>query len=278
MARPINAADHTQRMVHTLTVRKKIGLWVITLIVPLSAIILGLYGPIPQSLSYHAFADKRTIWGIPHFLDVISNLAFILVGSMGLYESLVRKTILWREENRSSYIVFFIGVALVGVGSGFYHLAPSNASLVWDRIPMTIAIMALVSIVIGEYVSARWASILLFPLLAVGILSVVYWYWTESTGNGDLRPYALVQFLPMIVIPVILLCFDSASTTSIGYWLLLSAYVIAKIFEHFDSEIFSASGWASGHTLKHLTAAVGIYLLLMSFRQRATLNEPLHSS
>jgi hypothetical protein len=133
---------------------------------------------------------------------------------------------------------------------------------------MTIAIMALVSIVIGEFVSPRVGAILLIPLVTIGILSVLYWYWTETTGNGDLRPYVLVQFLPMIVIPVILVCFDSVFIKTGGYWLLLSAYVIAKLCEHFDREIFHVAGVVSGHTLKHLAAAVGIYLLLVSFRRR----------
>ena len=239
-----------------------------TLMTLAAVIALGIHGPIPQSQSYHAFADKRAIWGIPNFFDVISNLAFVLVGLLGLYESFVSNTIKMVTENRVSYTVFFIGVALVGVGSGYYHLAPSNESLVWDRIPMTIAIMALVSIVISELVSIRLGAILLIPLVAIGILSVLYWYWTETTGNGDLRPYVLVQFLPMIVIPIILVCFNSVFTKTSGYWLLLSAYVIAKLCEHFDREIFSVVGLVSGHTLKHLAAAVGIYLLLVSFRRR----------
>ena len=254
-------------MVDTLTIREKIGVWITTLMVLAASIALGLYGPIPQPQGYHAFADQRPFWAIPHFFDVISNVAFLVVGFLGLYDSLVKKSIHMAKELHMNYVTFFIGVALVGVGSGYYHLAPSNGSLVWDRIPMTIAITALVSIVIGEYVSVRWATMLLFPLLAVGILSVVYWSWTETTGNGDLRPYVLVQFLPMVVIPVILVCFDSAYAASGGYWLLLSAYVTAKIFEHFDSDIFIASGMVSGHTLKHLAAAAGIYFLLVTYRR-----------
>ncbi len=268
MARPINAADHTRKMVHTLTIRKKIGFWVIALIIPLAAIALGLHGPIPQSQSYHEFADNRALWGIPHFLDVTSNLAFVMVGVLGLYELLVRKSLKIVNENRPSYIVFFIGVALVGVGSGYYHLAPSNESLVWDRVPMTISFMALVSIVIGEFVSIRFGATLLIPLVATGILTVLYWYWTETTGHGDLRPYILVQFLPMIALPIILICFESGFTKTSGYWLLLSAYVFAKIFEHLDGEILLATGVISGHTLKHLAAAAGIFLLLASFRRR----------
>lgn len=255
-------------MYNQLTIKERIGSWVMTLMTLAAVIALAIHGPIPQSQSYHGFADKRAIWGIPHFFDVISNLAFVLVGLLGLYGSFVSNTIKMVTENRMGYRVFFIGVALVGVGSGYYHLAPSNESLVWDRIPMTIAIMALVSIVISEFVSIRLGTILLIPFVAIGILSVLYWYWTETTGNGDLRPYVLVQFLPMIVIPVILVCFDSVFTKTSSYWLLLSAYVIAKLCEHFDREIFSVVGLVSGHTLKHLAAAVGIYLLLVSFRRR----------
>ncbi len=83
-----------------------------------------------------------------------------------------------------------------------------------------------------------------------------------------MRPYVLVQFLPMIIIPIILVCFNSVFTKTSGYWLLLSAYVIAKICEHFDREIFGVLSVVSGHTLKHLAAAAGIYLLLVSFRRR----------
>ena len=255
-------------MVYTLTKNEKVGFGLIALMTLVAVTVLLIHEAIPQSQSYHYFADKRTIWSIPHFFDVISNLPFVLVGLLGLYESLVSRTITIVNENRTSYIVFFIGVTLVGVGSGYYHLSPSNETLVWDRIPITIAIMALVSIGIAEFVSIRLGSILLIPLVAIGILSVLYWYWTETAGNGDLRPYALVQFLPMMVLPVILIFFDSGYTKVSGYLLLLSAYVIAKLFEHFDKEIFVASGLVSGHTLKHLAAAVGIYLLLVSFRRR----------
>jgi hypothetical protein len=248
-----------------LTVNQRIGVWAIALIGLTAFTALALHGSIPQSQSYHDFADKRALWGIPNFLDVISNAAFVLVGLSGLYASSVNKTITMVTGNRISYTVFFAAVALVGLGSGYYHLSPSNASLVWDRLPMSIAIMALVAVVIGEFMSARLGAMLLLPLVSIGVLSVVYWHFTETAGQGDLRPYILVQFLPMIVIPVILVSFRSAHKKASGYWLLLSAYVLAKLCEFLDREIFGVLVVVSGHTLKHLAAAAGIYILLSSF-------------
>lgn len=247
---------------------KKIGSGLVLLITLGAVVVLLAHGPISQALSYHAFADRRGIGDIPNFLDVLSNIPFVLVGLFGLYKTIRNDSIHVIRENRMCYHVFFIGVTLVGIGSGYYHLSPNNATLVWDRLPMTIAFMALCSIIIGEFSSTRLGSILLVPLVSFGVFSVLYWHWTESAGHGDLRPYILVQFLPMLAIPVILICFNSVFTKVSGYWWLLSAYVIAKLFEHFDREILEATRLVSGHSLKHVVAAIGIFVLLSSFVRR----------
>ena len=62
--------------------RLKIGL--------LLALLLGTViwmismGRIPQNPAYHQFADQRTLLGVPHFWNVVSNFIFVLVGVMGL--------------------------------------------------------------------------------------------------------------------------------------------------------------------------------------------------
>lgn len=101
---------------------KKVGLWLVLLITLGAVVALLNHGPISQTLSYHGFADRRVIWGIPNFFNVFSNIAFVLVGLLGLYKTSGRDRIKIITENRVSYKVFFIGVALVGVGSGYYHL------------------------------------------------------------------------------------------------------------------------------------------------------------
>ncbi len=235
----------------------------------LAIVVVAFMHPIPQDPAYHDFADTRTLFGIPNFWNVVSNLPFILVGLPGLV-LLVGRAVPpgGLPELRLAYLVFFAGVLLTGFGSGYYHLAPSNETLVWDRLPMTFAFMAFFSIIIGEYLSTRAARIALWPLVVTGILTVVYWHVTESAGHGDLRPYALVQFLPMVVIPMILLTFRSRLGGSGYLWAMIAFYVASKIAEHYDAQLFAAPGGVSGHSLKHVLAAIGTLFIYIALRRR----------
>jgi len=169
-------------------------------------------------------------------------------------------------------------IALVAFGSGYFHLNPINETLLWDRLPMTIAFMALLSIIIGEFVSIKIAQNLLLPLIIVGAFSVLYWFYTETTfpvteshvteSQGDLRLYILVQFLPMLLIPLILLTFNSSYSKVSGYWWLLLAYIVAKLLEHFDHTIFNLLHFISGHSLKYIAAALGVLILLSVYKSR----------
>ncbi|MCF6262461.1 MAG: ceramidase [Xanthomonadales bacterium] len=253
------------------------GLWLIAILTIASSLSLLFIEPIPQDISYHLFSDVKPAFGIPNFWNVLSNIAFAVVGILGLYNIYVSKSLVLIDSIRLSYALFFAGVSLVALGSGYYHLWPDNQTLVWDRLPMTIAFMALFSILICEFISERVGKVLLIPLILVGIASVFYWGYTEDQGVGDLRLYALVQFLPIVIIPVILVFFSSQFTKISGYWLLLLVYLAAKAFEHFDAQIFSALGFISGHSLKHIAAALGTYLLLLSYQRRLQL-KPKHQN
>ena len=235
--------------------------------------ILGLLGvmsldPIAQDIEYHAFKDQRTYFGIINFWNVISNIPFFLVGCMGVYSIYVTHKIKLLTDMKTAYTLFFIGVSAVAVGSSYYHLWPGNETLVWDRLPMTVAFMSLFSIIIGEFISPRYGKLSLWPLVIVGTCSVIYWKVTELNGAGDLRLYILVQFLPILIIPLLLLFFKPTFTNVKGYWFLLFAYVLAKLLEHFDSQIYDAFIFISGHSIKHVVAAFGVYLLLISFNNR----------
>lgn len=229
---------------------------------------VAILDPIPQDPLYHVFADQRTMAGIPNFLNVISNLPFLLIGIMGW------QTIAGNEETvtpttRLAWTIFFFGVALTAIGSGYFHLQPNNDTLVWDRLPMTIAFMSLVSIIVSEYFSPQLGRQLLIPALLIGAASVGYWAYTESLGAGDLRPYAVVQFLPMLLIPIIITVKNSESDLGRYVWWMIAFYIAAKIAEQLDDNLFALGNAVSGHSLKHVLASLAPAALMYGLMKRA---------
>ncbi|MGI9308117.1 MAG: ceramidase domain-containing protein, partial [Gammaproteobacteria bacterium] len=219
---------------------------------------------------YHSFADQRALFGVPNFWNVISNLPFLVIGAAGLFA--VFNTERPTQITTTAWTVFFIGTVLTGLGSGWYHLQPDNDRLLWDRLPMTLMFMSLFSIILAEKVSLSLGRLLLWPLLAAGVASVVYWAFTEGLGQGDLRPYALVQFLPGLLIPVCLFLSRNKDRVSLYIWALLAVYVAAKIAEYFDAQTYAAIQMG-GHALKHLLASgvplVALALFLFLRRERS---------
>jgi hypothetical protein len=228
---------------------------------------VALHGPIPQDPAYHAFSDRRTLLGVPHFWNVVSNLPFALAGIVGLVVVAQRPRGML-GENALAYGLFFAGAVIVAAGSAYYHLDPTNATLVWDRLAMTIALMAFFDVVIAEHLDARFARRALLPLVGIGIASVAYWAVSERHGAPDLRPYAVVQFLPLVLVPMILLLYPSRLTGVRVHWLILACYAVAKGFELADGPVHRALGAVSGHTLKHGAAAAGVFVLAWGLRRR----------
>lgn len=223
---------------------------------------------IPQDPSYHDFIDQRRLFGIPNFWNMVTNIPFIIAGALGLYVCSPNVPRGGLPELGSAYRVFFLGILLVGFGSAYYHYKPSTQTLLWDRLPMTIAFMAFLCVIIGENISVRIANRLLAPFLAIGLGAVIYWYVTEAQGVGDLRPYVLVQFLPMVLIPLILVLFRGRLSNNGYIWVVLGAYAASKIAEHGDAIIYHMSGIISGHSVKHLFASFGALLMVMALTRR----------
>ncbi len=237
----------------------------------ISVILMFFFPSIPQDRFYHEFADQREMLGINHFFNVASNLPFILVGLVGV------KTLFSVDRSKivdvvlPSYILFFSSVALVGFGSIYYHLDPNNRTLIWDRLPMTLAFMSFFSVIVGEYISEEVASKLLYPLLLTGLSSVFYWYYSELQGHGDLRLYGLVQFLPLLLLPLILVMYKPRFSHGRTYWIFFGLYGLAKAFEVADLSVYHWLYGISGHTLKHLLAALGCYVFLWQITERQRL-------
>jgi hypothetical protein len=240
-----------------------------------AAIWLSMQPPIAQDPAYHNFADQRTLLGIPHFWNVVSNAPFLVIGLIGLWYCALGAGSRGGDPfvqpvERLPYLLLFLGVTLTAFGSSYYHLHPDNERLVWDRLPMALGFTALCSGLLIERVGMR-LGLVVFPLLiAAGIGSVLYWKET-----GDLRPYYFVQFFPLAGIPLLVVLFP-ARYTGTGYLLLaIFWYVLAKFCEHpLDHWIYRAGHLLSGHTLKHLLAAVGIYYILRMLTARKPVPAP----
>lgn len=239
-------------------------------VLPVLALVLLFYftNPIPQDPNYYLFADSHAMLSVSNFWNVMSNVPFMFIGIWGLYVVLKLEKANVIFELRNAYLVFFTGVFLTVFGSGYFHLAPGDDTLFWDRLPMTIAFSGLFAAIIGEYVSMAAAKRWLPIFLLIGVSSVIYWQWTESIGAGDLRPYAIVQFLPMLVIPAILLISKRENDIGRYIWLMIGFYIIAKLFEHFDVGIYARIQVMSGHALKHIFAAAGPALLALGLSRR----------
>ena len=265
------------------------------LLLALSALISAFFlfvEPINQPQSYHNFADKRLFlcschdaategfflppgtqqrrrggFIIPNFGDVVSNIVILAGGVFGLVLQLNSAEFI-SEPSRKWQLqvclpIFFYSTVAIAAGSTYYHWSPSDSSLVWDRLPMTLAFVSIFGYILEDYMPTTGVGqALMSPLLVIGIFSVLYWKWTD-----DLRLYVLVQFLPLLLITALLVCCNSKHGGAFQQALGLGCYALAKICEERDYEIYSATGKRiSGHSLKHVLAglaSVSIATMLM---------------
>jgi hypothetical protein len=222
--------------------------------------------PLPQDPSYHHFADQRSYLGVPNAADVGSNLFILAAGLAGLAR-------LWRSHRTARpdsmqqltdlwlYGRWYLAAVLAAIGSIYYHLAPDDHRLLWDRLPLAFLLASFAAILIAERINLHAGLLAGPPLMVLAVGSVLYWYAGETRGHGDLRPYLLLQLIVLLLTPLLLLLFDSPHPGERGlWWGLLVLYALAKGSEQFDHEIFNLGHLVSGHTLKHLLAAGAIYM------------------
>ncbi|HEV7609716.1 MAG TPA: ceramidase domain-containing protein [Steroidobacteraceae bacterium] len=250
--------------------------WLVLALTVALALAAALVPAMPQPLSYHAFADCRGFWAIPNFFNVVSNLPFLAGGALGLH-------LIWKgggrfleQRERLPYIVFFLGALLTCFGSAYYHAAPDNLRLVWDRLPMTLGFAGLVAATVAERVNLRVGLTSLWPLLALGVITVLYWYATERAGAGNIIPYAAYQAWSIVIIVLSLLIYP-ARRYSQGRLLAWAAfwYGLAKVFETFDLQVYRLlGGTLSGHTIKHVLAACAVFAIVRQLSMREPVRIP----
>jgi hypothetical protein len=229
-----------------------------------SLAILLFLPPVLQDPNYHNFADRRTLLGIPNFWNVVSNAAFLAAAAFGI-RALRSRSAFTESWERHAFSVLLAGTVMVAFGSAYYHLRPDSATLFWDRLPMTLVFMSLFAATIGERIGLRIGRRCLLPLLALGVTSVAYWKIT-----GDLRLYGIVQFYPMIAIPLLLILLPPRYSGSAGLFATIALYGIAKLLELFDRQL-AAIAPTGGHPWKHLAAAAALLCYVMTVARRRPL-------
>mgnify|MGYP001164657301 FL=1 len=236
----------------------------------LCASALIAHGPIGQPADYHAFADHADFMGIAHASDVLSNLGFALIGLWGILK-------LWPQRHHPGilpgsigYAIFLVGLILTALGSSYYHLAPDNARLLWDRLPIALACAGLLAGAWAETTLPPGRVVFATTLLAVfSIASVFWWYFTELNGQGDLRPYLLLQILPIVLIPLWQAIHGTATEDRLWFGAAFLLYIFAKLAEVNDHALLAITNMMiSGHTLKHLLAAAAAAALVHRLIQR----------
>jgi hypothetical protein len=243
---------------------------IILLAIALLMLAIGLMlPPIPQPESYHHFADQRSWLGINNAWNVLSNLPFALIGLWGLFLLFFSSKVKFIDSNEPWFwVTISLGLILVAWGSGYYHLAPDDNRLVWDRLPMVIVFTSFVAALISDRINSNLALGLWPFLLFIGIFSVLQWYISELQGAGDLRLYAAVQAYTG-VLTLVMLLLPSHYTQSGDLAVIILFYSLAKLFELYDHQIYwFFGGIISGHTLKHLAAALAAFWMIRMMWKR----------
>ena len=226
-----------------------------------------LHGPIAQFEDYHAFADQLTLLGIPHALDVLSNLGFAAVALWGLWRLAPRRHSHF-PHSWPGYALFLAGLLLTALGSSWYHLAPDDHRLLWDRLPIALASAGLLA---GVWADCRQRDGRLFAALlgAFALAGVLWWYVTELAGIGDLRPYLLLQALTIVLIPLWQWLHGRPRGERLAFACALGLYVLAKFAELLDHQLAALLAPLTGHTLKHLLSTAATAVVVAQLVRRA---------
>lgn len=247
---PSLATSPTQKFTRVATpvTRAEAGLLVTLLL----ALLVACVGPhVAQHAHYHAFADQRTLWGVPCALDVLSNLAFALMGVWGLAG--LRGHAAGTTRNLAG--VFFCGLVVTAVCSALYHLQPGDAALAVDRLGMVLAFAGLTGLAVTERLSERAGVAVAATVLVAGPLAVLVWQ-----HSANLLPWSVLQGGGMLLVLAMALRRPLAGAWGLPLGAVIAWYTVAKLLELGDYPVFMFSqGLVSGHSLKHVCAAMAAW-------------------
>lgn len=225
----------------------------------LAAVVLACFGPsVAQHAQYHAFADQRGWQGLPCAMDVLTNLPFAMAGLWGLGRLWLASLECDLDRRGQLAGVFFGGLLVTAAGSTYYHLQPDNLGLVWDRLGMVAAFAGLLGMAVADRISERAGVAALAATALLGPVSVLVWYQT-----GDLLPWAVLQGGGMLLVLALALRQPLPEGWGLPLMGVMALYAAAKLLELGDHSVFDwTGGLVSGHSLKHVVAALAAWPVL----------------
>jgi hypothetical protein len=223
----------------------------------------ALFGPaLPQPEHFGHFADQRVLWGLPFAMDVLSNLPFALAGLMGIWCLARLPSSALGSVERLMAALFFAGLIVTACASSWYHLRPDDMGLAVDRYGMSVAFAGLLGLAAAGRVSGRAGVAAGVAVLLLAPASVQAWL-----ASGNILPWALVQFGGMGLILWLFVLRSGPGALEIRWGLVILAYAAAKLLETNDHAIYELTvQLVSGHTLKHLTAALAALPVVSAVR------------
>jgi hypothetical protein len=218
----------------------------------------------PQPRAYHLFADTRTCLGVPNFFNTASNLAFLAVGVgmlIWLYAHRRNFSLMFSARGEMwIFVVLYAATALVCFGSGYYHLAPDNARLYWDRLPMTLVSSAFSGVVVADRFNARAGIWTLSIAAVISCGALTYWLATQSRETDNVWPYIVAMYGGLALTALVMALFPSRYTHAGAAWVAAAIYAGAIAFDtRLDKPLYTIGGVLSGHSFKHLLAAVALF-------------------
>jgi len=234
-----------------------------------AAALLACLGPAaPQYVNYHAFADQRAAWGLPHGMDVLSNLPFAVGGIWGLV-TLYRQGFV-PGVRHSLALLFFAGLVLAAIGSSIYHWQPDDTRLAYDRLGMVAAFAGLLGMATADRMSERAGVLVAQTVLLWGPLSIAVW-----ATSANLLPWAVLQGGGMLLVLWLACCRPLEGAWGLSLWTVIAVYTLAKLLELGDHQVFMwTGGMLSGHSLKHVAAACAAWPVGAALQ---TATRPVHN-
>lgn len=232
-------------------------------------LVLACLGPlVPQAARYHDFADQRVMAGLHNAMDVLSNLPFLIIGLLGYWLAVWRAPGVVKASGARLWLTLvFGGLVATAIGSGYYHLAPSDWRVFWDRMGMVPVFAGVLGLAVQSLMPQRAAVIATAMVLLGG--PVALWVWLQT---GQLLPWALLQGGGMLLLGVLAVWqWRKPVAAPHIQWPLAAVvawYVLAKLLELGDATIWAASAqMVAGHGLKHIAAAMALVPLLQTVQR-----------